>query len=240
MELAILAAGKSSRFKKDGISHKCLVKINGKTLIGKIISDFRNENISKINVITGHNKKELVNSINDRRLKFIHNRFYASRDMLYSFYLSILNQKEDMILSYSDILYSKKIIKNIKKIKKKKRIILPVLMNWEKIWQSRKKDIFEDCETLRFDKKLNLLEIGNRIKNKKEIMAQYMGIIFIPFVLKNILIEEIKKEKNNRLHITNFLNQFLKKYKNIDIIKTNDLWYEFDDVIDYESFIKRS
>ena len=71
-------------------------------------------------------------------------------------------------------------------------------------------------------------------------MAQYMGIIFIPFVLKNILIEEIKKEKNNKLHITSFLNQFLKKYKNIDIIKTKDLWYEFDDVIDYESFIKRS
>ncbi len=240
MELSILAAGKSSRFKKDGISHKCLVKINGKTLIGKIISDFRNQNISKISVITGYNKKVLLNSINDKRLKFVHNRFYASRDMLYSFYLSILGQKEDMIVSYSDILYSKKIITNIKKIKNKKRIVLPVLMNWEKVWQSRNKDILEDCETLRFDKKLNLLEIGNRAKNKKEIMAQYMGIIFIPFVLKNILIEEIKKEKNNKLHITTFLNQFLKKYKNIDIIKTNDLWYEFDDVIDYDSFIKRS
>ena len=35
-------------------------------------------------------------------------------------------------------------------------------------------------------------------------MSQYMGIIYIPFKYKNLLIYEIKKIKNNKLHITNF------------------------------------
>ena len=70
-------------------------------------------------------------------------------------------------------------------------------------------------------------------------MSQYMGIIYIPFKYKNLLIYEIKKIKNNKLHITNFLNKIIKKYYNVKIIETKDLWYEFDDVSDYESFFQR-
>ncbi len=160
--------------------------------------------------------------------------------MLHSFYLALLNQTDDMVLSYSDIYYSKRIVKKITSLSKGNKVILPVSMNWEKIWKIRKKKIYDDCETLVFDKKLNLLEIGNRPKNKKKIMAQYMGIIYVPFKLRNNLISEIKKEKDNKLHITNFLNKFIKKFNNIKIIKVNDIWYEFDDLNDYEYFIKRN
>lgn len=117
--------------------------------------------------------------------------------------------------------------------------MLPVLKNWEEIWRLRKKNIYEDCETLIFNEKKDLIEIGEKIRNKKKIMAQYMGIICIPFKFKYLLINEIKKEKNNKLHITNFLNKIIKKYNNIKIIEFNDLWYEFDDVSDYESFFQR-
>ena len=71
-------------------------------------------------------------------------------------------------------------------------------------------------------------------------MSQYMGIIYIPFKYKNLLIYEIKKIKNNKLHITNFLNKIIKKYYNVKIIETKDLWYEFDDVSDYESFFSKT
>ena len=240
MELTILAAGKSSRFKKKGISHKCLTEINGLTLINKIIKDFRSFKISNVKIVVGYKKKKLEKTLNDKKLKFIYNRFYASRDMLHSFYLALLNQTDDMVLSYSDIFYSKKIVKKITNLSKGNKVVLPVSMNWEKIWKIRKKNIYDDCETLVFDKKLNLLEIGNRPKNKKKIMAQYMGIIYVPFKIRNNLINEIKKEKDNKLHITNFLNKFIKKFNNIKIIKVNDIWYEFDDLNDYEYFIKRN
>ncbi len=57
MELTILAAGKSSRFKKKGISHKCLTEINGLTLINKIIKDFRSFKISNVKIVVGYKKK---------------------------------------------------------------------------------------------------------------------------------------------------------------------------------------
>ena len=239
MEISILAAGKSSRFDKKLISHKCLLKIKNKSLVEKIIEDSRSKGIHKVSIIVGYKRQKLIKAINDKKVKYIYNRYYASKDMLYSFYLALLNQTDDLILSYSDIFYSKDIFSRLKKIKHKDKIVLPVLKNWEQIWKFRKKNIYKDCETLIFDKEKNLIEIGNKTRNKKKIMSQYMGIIYIPFKYKNLLIYEIKKIKNNKLHITNFLNKIIKKYYNVKIIETKDLWYEFDDVSDYESFFQR-
>lgn len=239
MEIAILAAGKSSRFDKKFISHKCLLKIKNKSLIEKIINDSISNGIDKISVVVGYEKEKLIKKIRNKKINYIYNRYYGSRDMLYSLYLALLNQEDDLILSYSDIIYSKKILMKLKTIKNREKIIIPVLKNWEKIWKSRKKNIYEDCETLVFNKKKDLIEIGNKTRNKKKIMAQYMGIIYIPFQFKKLLVDEIKKVKNNKLHITHFLNKIIKKYNNIKIIETKDLWYEFDDVSDYESFFQR-
>jgi len=239
MEIAILAAGKSSRFDKKIISHKCLLKIKNKSLIEKIIDDSKSNGINKISVVVGYKKEKLIEKIRNKKINYIYNRYYSSKDMLYSLYLALLNQKDDLILSYSDIVYSKKVLMKLKTIKNTEKIILPVSKNWEKIWMFRKKNIYEDCETLIFNKKKDLIEIGNKTRNKKKIMAQYMGIIFIPFKFKQLLIDEIKKVRNNKLHITHFLNKITKKHNNIKIIESKDLWYEFDDVSDYESFFQR-
>ena len=109
MEISILAAGKSSRFDKKLISHKCLLKIKNKSLVEKIIEDSRSKGIHKVSIIVGYKRQKLIKAINDKKVKYIYNRYYASKDMLYSFYLALLNQTDDLILSYSDIFYSKDI-----------------------------------------------------------------------------------------------------------------------------------
>jgi len=60
MEVTILAAGKGSRFNYKGITNKCLIKINGKTLVEKIIEKSIRNNIKKINIIVGYNKKKFM------------------------------------------------------------------------------------------------------------------------------------------------------------------------------------
>lgn len=122
MEIAILAAGKSSRFDKNLLSHKCLLRIKNKSLIEKIIDDSKSNGIHKISVVVGYKKEKLIEKIGNEKINYIYNRYYGSRDMLYSLYLALLNQKDDLILSYSDIFYSKKILLKLKKIKKKKRL----------------------------------------------------------------------------------------------------------------------
>ena len=156
--------------------------------------------------------------------------------MLYSLKLALKSQRENMIVVYSDIIFSNKIFKKIKLSKNLKNINLPVLKNWENIWLKRKKNIFEDCETLVYDEKLNLLEIGKKTKNKKKIMAQYMGIVYIPILRKDFLLEEISKIKNKKMHITSFLDLICKKEK-IKIQPILDkTWFEFDDKNDLDYY----
>ena len=240
MKLIILAAGKGSRFSKNKISQKYLIKIKKKTLIEKIIDNFKYFNLNDISVIVGYRKKKLIKQINQfkfNKIKFIDNKHYDKKDMLYSFYLAIKNQDKDLIISYSDIYYSKEIIKKIIISKNKFNIIVPVTTEWKKIWKLRGKNIFDDCETLKYDKKFNLLEIGNIPNRQKQIMAQYMGIIFIPISFKTLMLKELKKIKNNKMHITNFLNIICKKYKNVKVLKVSNKWYEFDDNNDYKNYL---
>ena len=59
--------------------------------------------------------------------------------MLYSLYLGLKNLNDDTIISYSDIIFSKKIFSDIKKISKNKEIIIPINSKWKSIWKIRKK-----------------------------------------------------------------------------------------------------
>ena len=69
MQLIILAAGKSQRiFKKIG-KNKCLIKINNKTLIEKIISE-SSSYFNKINIITGF-KSYLIKKVIHYGVSFI-------------------------------------------------------------------------------------------------------------------------------------------------------------------------
>ena len=113
MEHYILAAGKSERIFNKIKINKCLIKINGITLIDNIINNSVKNNISKISVITGFNEKLIRKKLNKKKINFIYNKFYSSRDMMHSVYLALKNCKTDLLVTYSDIFYSSKVIEKI-------------------------------------------------------------------------------------------------------------------------------
>ena len=74
----------------------------------------------------------------------------------------------------------------------------------------KKKKYFEDAETLR-TKKGNIVEIGNKIINLKEVEGQYMGIFFIPKKYRIKIINVIQKNNFKKKQITYFINYLIKK-----------------------------
>jgi|TARA_B110000037_G_scaffold221622_2_gene293215 L-glutamine-phosphate cytidylyltransferase len=239
MELILLAAGKGSRIFNKINKNKCLIKIKNLTLVEKIIRDFQfYENKNKSFVVVGYKKENIKRALKKyKNVLFIHNNFYASREMLYSLKLGLMKANSDVIISYTDILYSKNLFSKLIKIKNKKEIILPIYKNWKKTWKKRKKSIFDDCESLKYDKNNYLLEIGNNLKSVKDTMGQFMGIIYIP---KNKIIKILglinKCNKNKRMHTTNFIDFIIKKNEKIKCLPIYSNWYEFDDYEDLKNF----
>ncbi len=234
MKLLLLAAGKSNRIYKKINKNKCLIQYNNTSLLEKIISDSNLKNINDINIVIGFNKNLIKKRLKKLNVNYIENNFYNSTDMLYSLYLGLKNLNDDTIISYSDIIFSKKIFSEIKKISKNKEIIIPINSKWKNIWKIRKKNILDDCETLDFNKNFKLTEIGNKIEDPRNVKGQYMGIMYISKKKLPLIIKYLKLylKKNKQSHVTYFLNS-IKDKLNIYCMRTSTFWYEIDDFQDY-------
>ena len=236
----ILAAGKGSRIFKSINKNKCLIKVSKKSLIARIIDTFKYHKFNKIFILTGFNKKKIEKEIRKKKVKFVHNYRYNKTEMLETLILGLKNCNDDTIISYSDIIYDKKIISRLYNYKNKNNnILLPVLTNWKKIWKIKNKNIHNDAETLIYNKKNILIEIGKKIQVLRNIKAQYMGIILIPKEKIKIVLKEFSNLKNKKIHLTKFLNILIKKKILIECLKMNHHWYEFDDYEDIKNYIKK-
>jgi len=240
VKLILLAAGKSSRIYSKIKKNKCLIHVNGKSLIKNIIDNAYENSINDICVITGFKPKNIKSDLKSyKKIKFINNSKYKTTDMVYSAILGLKNSKTDTIISYTDIFYEKKVFFDLIKLKKKS-ITLPYIKNWKDVWRSRKKNIFDDAETFILNSKSNLKEIGNKIdkKNLKSINGQFTGIIYIPKEYINLVIKYYEENNNNRLQFTSFLNKLISKNTKINCLKYKGFWYEIDDFEDYNNFSK--
>ena len=144
---------------------------------------------------------------------------------------------DDILISYTDIIYDKFLI-NLFFKKKYKNITLPIKTNWRKVWDIRGKKAEEDAETLIF-KKDKLLEIGGKIQNINKIRAQFMGLLFIPKKKRENLLNFLSNPKYKKIQTTKLLNDLIKKKLKINVIKTKNKWYEFDDYQDLKNFKKK-
>ena len=239
MRFIFLAAGKGKRIFSKIKKNKSLIIVNKLPLIKLLINEVKKTNINKISIVVGYRSSYIKRIfLNDKSIKFVQNKKYNSAEMLYSLILGIKKYNTDLIISYSDILFNKSIIKNLIE-KKNKNITIPILKNWKKIWKIRNKDPFDDGETLFIDKSNNLKSIGEKISNSNKIKYQFMGIIYVPKIQRKKILKAYKKISiRTKMHTTNFLNYLISRKF---VIKTTIVpkgWYEFDDYEDYQNFKK--
>ena len=137
MKFVLLAAGKGSRIYKKINKPKCLLQINGTSLIEKIIKDIKSISKEKIHIVVGFKSNLIKKNLKKyQRLHFIDNKDYKKKEMLHSLILALQGINDDIIFSYTDIIYNKTVIKNL--LHQKKNIHLPILKNWKRVWKKRK------------------------------------------------------------------------------------------------------
>jgi L-glutamine-phosphate cytidylyltransferase len=232
MILVILAAGRGKRLGlKTKKMPKCLVEINGKSLIN-YNKDFINR-FKKVVIVTGYKDHLIKNNFKENKsIIFIKNQKYLDTNMVYSLFCAykyLKKYKEDIVISYSDIVFDKSIFSSLKS----KGNFLIVYSEWLKIWKLRMKKsmIFNDAESLVVKKNI-LISIGQKII-KKIPKYQYTGIIKLRFNGFMKLYKYFKVQKNNKIDFTTFLNSSI--YNGIlemKVKKTKKFWFEVDNLKD--------
>jgi len=124
MQALMLAAGmgkRLGRFTKN--STKCMVPVNGKTLIEYAIESLIQCGIKKFVMVVGYKSEVLINFIKEKfpeerlcgmEIEFIENPIYDKTNNIYSLYLAKNRLSEDdTLLLESDLIFKKEILSSL-------------------------------------------------------------------------------------------------------------------------------
>lgn len=167
----ILAAGQGTRLRPftDNVP-KCMVQINGRSMIEWQIDVLRSAGIQKIVAVTGYKEEEITA---DGLIK-VHNPEYASTNMVYSLFCAEDFLKGEVFICYGDIVYSREVAEMM--IRNQNDIVIASDENWFAYWSERFDDPLSDAETFLKGEGGKVISLGNKPNSAAQIEGQYIGL----------------------------------------------------------------
>ena len=105
MKIIFLAAGRGKRIFKKIKINKCLISINKKTIIENLIENIPKPIRKNIFIVTGFNKNKIINKTNKYKINFLHNKNYKNTEMVETLRVALMKINDDILISYTDIIY---------------------------------------------------------------------------------------------------------------------------------------
>ena len=168
----IIAAGLGSRLKKytDNLP-KCMLDFAGKTLLQRQIEAFKINGLNKISVIRGFKKEK----INYPDLTYFENKEYKDNNILNSLMYAEEALNGHVIVSYSDILFEKEVVKRL--MESEHDISIVVDIDWRGYYINRKDHPINEAENVIFDANNNVVEIGKINTGKHDVHGEFIGML---------------------------------------------------------------
>jgi len=176
MKLIILAGGKGRRLRPlTDEKPKCMVEVYGRPMIDHILDVSGNAGFSDIAVVSGYKSEVLHNHLKDRGITFFFNERFSTTNMVETlFCASSFAEGDDVIISYSDIIYNPEIMQKLCSAAGDMQVVVDT--QWQKLWQMRMEDPLKDAETMKI-KEGRIIELGKKPKSMDDIQGQYIGLI---------------------------------------------------------------
>ena len=237
MQAIILAAGMGKRLKQlTNNNTKCMVKVNGVTMIERMLSQLDKLNLSNITVVVGYKGKELQEYISTLNIKtkinYVENEIYDKTNNIYSLYLArhCLLQ-EDTLLLESDLIFEDSVLEKIVNDPYPSLALVAKYESWMDgtvVTLDEENNItrFLDKKAFKFEDIQNYYKTVNIYKFSKEFSTSH----YVPFL----------EAYSKALGDNEYYEQVLKVITLLDkpeikaIKLGNESWYEIDDVQDLD------
>jgi len=171
-KVILLVAGEGKRLRPYTLDRpKCMVKVDGISLIDRQLAVLKSEGLDDIVMIGGY-KSDML-KIDGVKLKL--NPRYYETNMVWTLFSAEEELQGDVIISYGDIVYSRKILQAL--LESTADISVTIDKEWEGYWRARNENPLNDAETLKLREDLTISEIGQKPKTLDEIEGQYMGLM---------------------------------------------------------------
>lgn len=243
MKAIILAAGQGTRLKKYTENlPKGMLMFQGKTIIERQIEIYRKCGINNIIIVSGYASEKI--SYED--VTYYKNDDYENTNMVESFLCARKEFDEDVILSYSDILFDEAMLRQM--MSAKCDFVCAVDTKWQDYWRARYGKVNFDTESLSMDEDSNIIELGKENPNLEDIDARYVGLLkFSKFgldVIQKIMDRDYTEYQDKpwkqsgktirKAYMTDLLQAVIEDGKKVKGERFENGWIEFDTNDDYE------
>jgi len=243
MKAIILAAGSGTRLDKYTKNlPKCMLDLDGKTLLERQIETLRSAGIEEIIVVKGY----MAEKIHIPDVKYYINNDYSTTNMVETLFKAEKELNDEILVCYADILYDKKIIEKI--IGADFDIGVTVDNDYWDYWTARLENPEDDIESLVI-KDGKIVELGDTNCSIEKAKVRYVGLIKFSHKGVEILKKVYHKNKEKyyesdkpwmrsksfkKAYMTCILQAIIDEGYKIDPIIISRGWLEFDTNQDYE------
>ena len=225
MKAIILAAGMGTRLHPITINHpKCLLELNGKTILSHQIKLLNTFNIDKIEIITGYMSEKIESHVKDTASYFFYKDFNKTNNLYtLSNHLDLLDG--ELLILFSDVLISPS---NLKKLIES-NYDFSFLVDTEKCDESTMRVLIN---------KNKILDIGSHI-SAHQGHGNFIGIAKLSKVGSRLLKDKIKflTSSNNYIndYYTKAVAELAREGQEINFVSTLGLpWIEIDTYDEYQ------
>ena len=231
MKSIIIAAGSGRRIPEFSKTiPKSLIKINNKSLLKRQIDLMRKLNINDISIIKGFKS----NKISFKKIKYFYNRSYKKNEQLESFFTAEEWFTDDLLVTFSDIIYEISIIDKI--VKNKSDLSIAIQKKWKNKYKKRHDHPISQADKVHV-KDNKVKDIGKKL-SKNKTNGEFLGIFKISKKMCNIMINEYKLlkkvKKTEKLQIHDFFRYLIKKNIYIKPTYVNGKYMEIDTYNDFK------
>ena len=237
MKALILAAGRGSRMNSQTANRpKCLINVQGKSLLDWQIEAIQAAGINEIAIVTGYHHE----LISPPGLQMFHNPQWQETNMVASLACGHeWLETEICIVSYSDIFYSADVVRLLLS-SIDSHLAITYHTDWLNIWTKRFGNPLIDAESFRVNPDGLVVEIGGKPKSTSEIHGQYMGLLLIApkgwHEIENVR-RGLVAEDRNKISMTEILQKVIERgIIEISALPFGGFWGEIDSEKDLEIY----
>lgn len=237
MQAIILAAGMGRRLKKlTQDNTKCMVKVNGVTLIDRMLHQIEKQHLSRIVIVVGYEGQKLIDYISTLNIQtpivYVNNPVYDRTNNIYSLFLAKEYLcREDTLLFESDLIFEDSVVETLVNDPRDTLALVDKYESW----------MDGTCVKLADDDTIEAFVPGKKFKFNE--IKQYYKTVNIYKFSKNFsethyvpFLEAYSKALGNNeyyeqvLRVITMLDEPVIKAKRL----TGQRWYEIDDIQDLD------
>jgi L-glutamine-phosphate cytidylyltransferase len=232
MRAVILAAGRGSRLTGHTEDRpKCLVEVDGRSLLDRQVAALRGGGATEVAVVVGWRRDAFTRTDLGR---FV-NEDWASTTMVDTLACAApWLETGPVVVSYGDIVYSAATVAALAAADGDAPIAVGYDPDWLALWTERFADPLDDAETFALDAAGRIADIGGRPGCAAEVQGQYLGLLRITPAGWRELCRA--RAAADRADLTGLLRQVLRDGRMpLAAVPVVGPWYEFDHPSDLDT-----